>query len=71
MLMESGKVKYLLFTRLAVPSRRLHASMLGAPARAAPYIRFGISQVVRLSVPGPAMLCYATLRRGRKCEHLK
>lgn len=59
MLMESGKVKCPLFTRLVVPVRRPRASMLGGSAKAAPYIRVGISQVVWLSVPGPV-----TLRRG-------
>ncbi len=68
MLMESSEVKCLLFVRLVVPSRCLRATVLGAPAKAAPYITVGISQVVWLSVPGPAMLCCASLT-GREADH--
>lgn len=64
MLMESGEVKCLLFVTLVVPSQCLRATVLGAPAKAAPYITVGISQVVWLSVPAPAMLCCAMLRGG-------
>ena len=71
MLMESEEVKCLLFVRLVVLSRCLRATVLGGSAKPVPYIRVGISQVVWLSVPGPAMLCYATLKRGRETGHLK
>lgn len=48
MLMESSKVKCSLFRRLVIPIRRPRAT-----AKAAPYVRLGTSQVVRLPVPGP------------------
>ncbi|KAE8299999.1 hypothetical protein D5F01_LYC00130 [Larimichthys crocea] len=54
--MESRGLKSLLFTTLVVTLRGTEPE---APAKPEPYIRAGIGQVVRLSVPGRAMLCRA------------
>lgn len=68
MLMECVEVKCLLLVRLVVPSRCPRATLRGAPAKAAPYITVGISQVVWLPVPSPDMLCCA-VPRWEEADH--